>query len=496
MARRHNDAYRVTAIVNAANEQLMGCFQPQHRCIDNVIHSAAGPRLRSACYELMAAQDHRPERNGHAKLTPGYALSAQWVLHTVGPQLRPGQEPSEREKDDLRSCYLSCLDAVEKLPPFPDGRLVIAFPCISTGLFCFPADLAARIAVTAVESWCASHPTTTLTDVVFDVFSDADEQHYEGALAEALNSGQLAKCAQDAAPAPTRLSLSSSLRTARDWLEHADYIVISAGAGLSAATGLDYTSTSLFRTYFPAFIPLGLRRLYDVFGNAAWPSPGHKWGYYFKHLNMVRSWPSSLLYTSLLSFVTARFGDDYFFIRTSNADGLFFANGFPEDRVSTPQGAYKYLQCMRNCRPDAFFPSAAFLAAALPHLDPVTQVLTDTSKIPRCTYCGSELFLCVRAGNWFNELPYAEGETRYRNFLKRVEQEGASLLVLELGVGMNTPSVLRWPNEDMARAGDGRVKLVRVGKEAAGVVDFDLVDEGLAIGIDGDVADVVDTLIA
>ncbi|KZV78277.1 A1pp-domain-containing protein, partial [Exidia glandulosa HHB12029] len=177
----------VTAIVNAANEQLMGCFQPQHRCIDNVIHLAAGPRLRSACYKLMAAQDHRPEPNGHAKLTPGYALSAQWVLHTVGPQLHPGQEPSEREKDDLRSCYLSCLDAVEKLSPLPDGRLVIAFPCISTGLFCFPADLAARIAVAAVESWCASHPTTTLTDVIFDVFSDADEQHYEGALAEALN---------------------------------------------------------------------------------------------------------------------------------------------------------------------------------------------------------------------------------------------------------------------------------------------------------------------
>ncbi|EJD50775.1 appr-1-p processing enzyme family protein [Auricularia subglabra TFB-10046 SS5] len=478
----------VTAIVNAANSALLGCFQPTHRCIDNVIHSVAGPRLRDACNEAVSVQGH-PEPNGLAKATPGFCASAEWIIHTVGPQLRPGQQPSEQDKQDLSNCYASCLDAVERLPPLDDGRVVIAFPCISTGLFCFPADMAARIAVGAVTSWCKIRPSSPLTDIIFNVFTAADEKHYQHAMTTASADGVLSRL--EHAPLCTVRSVgpSPALSVARQWLSQAPFLVISAGAGLSAATGLDYTSQELFSKHFPGFATLGLRRLYDAFGPTAWPSSGHKWGYFFTLINLARSWPASPLYESLLAFATERFGPSEFFVRTTNADGLFFANGFPADRVSTPQGMYRYLQCTgADCkyRLDTVVPSAPFVDTALPHIDPETQVLTDASKIPRCARCGAELFMCVRAGAWFNELPYADGEARYREFLIRAADEQKDVVILELGVGLNTPSILRWHNEDLARLGEGHAKLIRVGFEAAGVVDFELVDSGHAIGISGD----------
>lgn len=477
----------VTAIANAANSALLGCFKPSHRCIDNVIHSAAGPRLRAECNRLMAHQGH-PEPVGSAKVTPGYCAHAPWILHTVGPQLDPGKTPTEQDKQNLASCYKSCLDEAEDLPALPDGRLVVAFPCISTGLFCFPGRLAAQLAVDAVISWCKSHPETPLTHVIFDVFLEKDELYYREVIEEALNAGMVARFEGDipkSLPHPNPV-----LETARGWISQADFLLITAGAGLSAAAGLDFTSQSLFRKHFPAFQRLGLHRLYDTFGWDEWPSKAHKWGFYFTQLQLARTWPASPLYASLLDLATARF-DGRFFVRTSNADGFFPANGFSVERFSSPQGAFKYLQCLSNCRPDAYFRSKPYLDAALPLIDPQTQELTDKSKIPVCEYCGGDVFLCVRAGDWFNERPFEEGEERYQDFLDQIEREGKTAVVLELGVGMSTPGVLRWPNEQLVRWGEGKVKLIRGGEQAAGTVDFDLEAGGNAIGIEGNINDIV-----
>ncbi len=99
----------VDAIVNAANKAMLGCRIPNHRCIDNAIHSAAGPRLRDDCASIMAKQ-RTLEAVGAAKVTRGYALPARYVLHTVGPQLRPGDVPTQDECEQLASAYRSCLD--------------------------------------------------------------------------------------------------------------------------------------------------------------------------------------------------------------------------------------------------------------------------------------------------------------------------------------------------------------------------------------------------
>lgn len=156
------------AIVNAANSQLLGCFVPCHGCIDNAIHSAAGIQLRNECAAIMEEQGHE-EPTGKAKITKGYNLPAKYVLHTVGPIV--GMKVTEKQKEELKSCYLNCLKLAEK-----KGLHSIAFCCISTGEFHFPGKLAARIAVDTVDRYLSS---SALERVVFNVFKEEDLNIYK-----------------------------------------------------------------------------------------------------------------------------------------------------------------------------------------------------------------------------------------------------------------------------------------------------------------------------
>ena len=163
---------RCDAIVNAANSQMLGCFSPCHGCIDNIIHTMSGVQLRLACHEIMQEQGHE-EPTGQAKITPGFNLPAKYVLHTVGPIITGDVTP---EADALlASCYRSCLELAEK-----HGLRSIAFCCISTGVFSFPADQAAGIAVRTVEEYLRKE--TGIRRVIFNVFKDSDLEIYQGLL--------------------------------------------------------------------------------------------------------------------------------------------------------------------------------------------------------------------------------------------------------------------------------------------------------------------------
>lgn len=488
----------VSAIVNAANSALLGCFRPEHRCIDNVIHSVSGPRLRKACAEIMTKQGHQ-EPVGSAKVTPGFNLPSQYVIHTVGPALKPRQEPTTQDCLDLANCYASCLDAAEELPALEDGRKVIAFCCISTGLFAFPGDLAAQIATKTVLQWCDAHADTTITDIIFDVFLEQDLTFYAESLQElqaaSPNIRPFLQNKSNGVLSGEALVLGSQIPQAKEWISSADYLIITAGAGLSAATGLDYMSQELFRSRLQGFMKFGFRRLYDVFGFNAWPNMLAKWGYFYSHLEMVRSWPASNIYASLLS-LSERFENRYF-VRTTNADGFFLKNGFPAERISTPQGQYAVLQCYAKCRPDAYVASDPLIDAALPTIDPSTQFLTDPSKVPVCQFCGGEMTICVRGGSYFNELPFEIQERNYEEFVDNIFeiQQPASVVILELGVGLNTPGVLRWPNEELVENGNGRFKLVRVGLDVSGSVPWELEEDHLAVGIQGNIEDILGRLV-
>lgn len=157
------------AIVNAANSGMTGCYIPCHACIDNCIHTFAGVQLRQDCAALMAEQGHE-EPTGQAKITKAYNLPCDYVLHTVGP-IVSGRVTREDERL-LASCYRSCLELAEK-----NSVRSIAFCCISTGVFHFPNERAAEIAVETVRRYKVE--TGSKIKVVFNVFKDLDKTIYE-----------------------------------------------------------------------------------------------------------------------------------------------------------------------------------------------------------------------------------------------------------------------------------------------------------------------------
>ena len=159
----------VGAIVNAANSGMTGCYQPCHNCIDNCIHTYAGIQLRNYCAELMEKQGHE-EPTGNAKITPGFNLPCDYVIHTVGPIVH-GRLTSHHE-ELLRSCYESCLKIADE-----NNVESIAFCCISTGVFMFPNRRAAEIAVQTVKEY--KQTTGSRIKVIFNVFKDSDREIYK-----------------------------------------------------------------------------------------------------------------------------------------------------------------------------------------------------------------------------------------------------------------------------------------------------------------------------
>lgn len=165
------------AIVNAANSGMTGCYQPNHNCIDNAEQTYAGAEMRYECFQYMEKQAqiygmNYEEPTGQAVITKGYNLPAKYVIHTVGPIVQGWL--TKKDKDLLASCYESCLEKADAY-----HLESIAFCCISTGVFMFPQDKAAEIAVKTVKGYLDEHPDTSVKKVIFNVFKNSDLQIYD-----------------------------------------------------------------------------------------------------------------------------------------------------------------------------------------------------------------------------------------------------------------------------------------------------------------------------
>ncbi|MDG4554388.1 MAG: NAD-dependent protein deacetylase of SIR2 family [Candidatus Competibacter sp.] len=244
------------------------------------------------------------------------------------------------------------------------------------------------------------------------------------------------------------------IQRCRDLLRQANAVLIGAGAGLAVEAGIDYMDTKSFARDFPGMVKLGFRRRAELMGYSDW-SPELKWGYLAANVNQVRFQASPHpVYARLLDLVREK----EYFVVTSNVDGLFTKNGFAEDRLFTPQGDYALMQCQTPCS-NAVWPSWPAIERILPKIDPATQVVTDSSVLPYCPNCGEDVIMNVRGGRWFIEDPYREQAERLDRWLDNSHDR--DLLVLEIGAGFNTPSVIRWPMERIVHA-HPRAHLIRV----------------------------------
>ncbi len=156
-------SFKVDAIVNAANESLLG-----DGGVDGAIHRAAGPELLEACRKLHGCP------TGSAKATPGFRLSAKWIFHAVGPVWSGG---AHNEDELLAGCYRKCLELALEA-----GARSIAFPAISTGVYRFPSERAARIAIATVRSHIEA---SGVQELFFVCFNEETLRIYERLLANA-----------------------------------------------------------------------------------------------------------------------------------------------------------------------------------------------------------------------------------------------------------------------------------------------------------------------
>ncbi len=429
----------VDAIVNAANDVGLGCFQEGHKCIDNVIHTAAGPRLREACRALLVGRDLSV--GTEPLVTPGFFLPCRHVVHVTGPQLRAGAQPTAEQRTQLAHAYWNVLKACSA-----HGLSSVTLCCLSTGVFAFPAAAAAQIAMSAVRQWLESNPGVIRT-IVFDTFTATDHDLYLALF-------------------PRFFVPTQSVRRAKSLLAAAPAVLLVAGAGLSAypAGGHNvYVDKVAFARNYPDMPARGYRTAYECMGLFGDPkvSLSAKWGFLARHMHNMRfTFAPCEAYALLRRLLPLRLP---LFVLTSNVDGCFARSGW-ENNVYTAQGDFGRVQCAVPCSRDSVFDARPLLDAALSKVSASGELPEEF--IPRCPKCGGLLRPNVRGGDWF--LPSVE-DARQQQRLREFVEAHRELVVLEVGAGRNTPIVTRYPAEAIAREGGGARSLIRVNPDDCGV---------------------------
>ncbi len=250
-------------------------------------------------------------------------------------------------------------------------------------------------------------------------------------------------------------------QTFRTWWTEAEHVLIGAGAGLSAAAGIDYTDVADFARVFPVLARRGFSARHQLIGFEGL-RPSQHWAYWATHVDNVRFGPRlHPVYGQLRELVA---GKDAF-VLTSNVDAMFVRNGFDSERVFTPQGDYASMQCRKPCR-STVWPSRPALERVLAHVDPASFEVVEPTAIPRCPTCGGEVFLNVRVDAAFVDGPYRAQAERLASWLSAAAP--GRLLLLEIGAGFNTPTVVRWQMERLALALP-HARFVRVNRDEADV---------------------------
>lgn len=274
-----------------------------------------------------------------------------------------------------------------------------------------------------------------------------------------------------------------TLTSILELLNQAEAILIGAGAGLSAAAGINYLDQDKFAQIFPGWVKKGFTAQYELMGYPYWTQL-EQWGYYKAHLEYVYfGQGENQLYQQLHRVVA----DKDYFVMTSNVDGLFYKNGFDKNRFYSPQGDYGKIQCTTPCSQQVW-DIRPFLDQMEDFYDTNEQVLTDEIAIPRCPNCGGEMFIHARVDGSFIDFVHEPERLRIMDWLNLVSDK--KLLLLDLGTGFNTPTVIRIPMEQITLSVPN-ANLIRVNLDHA-EVPAKLATK--AIGIEADLKKFIEAL--
>jgi NAD-dependent SIR2 family protein deacetylase len=226
-------------------------------------------------------------------------------------------------------------------------------------------------------------------------------------------------------------------------IKEADYILIGAGAGLSAAGGLNYGDSELFKEWFPKLSEFGIETIGEAI-SLYWKVDDSNrrnfWAYWANHINKIRyEAPVLKPYLDLFEIIK----DKNHFIITTNVDGQFIKAGFDNEKIFAPQGDYGLFQCDKPCS-DELYNNKAFIDKILSNMDNDKFEIRE-EDIPHCPKCGSYMSKNLRVDDTFVEAPHMEKQKAYMDFVNN-SMEG-KLVLMELGVGFNTPGIIRWPFE-------------------------------------------------
>jgi NAD-dependent SIR2 family protein deacetylase len=228
------------------------------------------------------------------------------------------------------------------------------------------------------------------------------------------------------------------IERAKHVLNEAEYLLIGGGAGLSDAAGIKY-SGGRFRDNFAPFIAkYGLQDMYSS-GFYPFQTQEERWAYWARHIRLNRyDAPATNLYKDLLLLVKGK----HYFVLTTNADHQFCKAGFPKEKVFAVQGNYGLLQCTRACH-DRLYDNEPQVYEMTDH---TADCKIPTRLVPKCPVCGGEMDVNLRKDSYFvQDENWYNAERKYEDFLSSCDNE--KVVYLELGVGFNTPGIIRYPFE-------------------------------------------------
>jgi NAD-dependent SIR2 family protein deacetylase len=250
-------------------------------------------------------------------------------------------------------------------------------------------------------------------------------------------------------------SYNQRIEKARNVLKDAQYILIGAGSGLSTAAGLEYSGKRFCDNFKPFIEKYGFT---DLYTSSFYPfkTQEERWAYWAKHISINRyETPATQLYANLLTFVQAQ----NYFVITTNVDGQFEKAGFDHKSFFEVQGNYAYLQCSVGCH-NKLYSNEILVSEMLANID---NCRIPTSMVPKCPICGHEMDINLRKDQYFiQDENWYTNETNYNHFLSEIENK--AVVYLELGVGYNTPGIIRYPFEALVYK-NPNATLIRINKD-------------------------------